>query len=387
MSNFITAFKKGQRGENKGLNMGIPGLNRATNGINRKRIYTIASAPKVGKSTFCDFSFVLSPYLEWLKLTEENGGEEPHPLQWIYYSFEVDRVQKEFKFAAFFMAHDHGIERFDHKGETWDMDSEYLQGRKRDRDDEIILVCDSHKDKLKEIYEKRIIPLFGEYDDNGRQIRPGLIIFIEQKNNPTGIRNDIIKFMLKHGVHITEPYSVVENGQEVIKTKVIGYKPNNPKAMFIIILDHIRKPSRERGFSLKDNIDKMSEYMVEMRNMYELTFVPICHSNRNLADPNRKREAGEWLFITADDIKDSGNLSEDSDYVFTMFNPNDEKFNLDRHFGVQLKDPNGGKIHPDYRSIHLVESRHTKCPVHVQIEMYGGINTFKPLIINLYNSF
>lgn len=376
--NFKSEFEKGQRGQNMGMDTGIRGLNRAINGINMKSIYTIASAPKVGKSTLTDFSFVLSPYLEWMRLIEENGGMIPYPLRIIYYSFEIDRIQKEFKFASFFMYHDYGISEFEYNGITMEMDSQYLQGKKRDGNGDVILLSQDHRDKLMEIYEKRIIPLFGEWDENNIRVQKGIIHFIEEKTNPTGIRNDLIKYLKTIGTESRETYTVNgEHGQEQ-RSKVVGYSFTDPKQKVIVVIDHVRKLARERNFTMKDNIDKMSEYLVELRNRYGVAFVVICHSNRNLADPNRKRESGEFLFITSDDIKDSGNLSEDSDYVITMFNPNDDKFNLNKHFGVQLK--HGTKIlYPKYRSLHLVESRHTECPIHIQIEMFGGVNYLRPL--------
>ena len=51
----------------------------------------------------------------------------------------------------------------------------------------------------------------------------------------------------------------------------------------------------------------------------------------------------------------------------------DEKYKLERHFGVDLASQ------PNYRSIHVVESRYTDCPQHIQTNMYGGINLFTPL--------
>lgn len=48
--NFITEFKKGQEGGNKGISMGeeLHKLSSAINGIQRGRIYGVASPPKVG---------------------------------------------------------------------------------------------------------------------------------------------------------------------------------------------------------------------------------------------------------------------------------------------------------------------------------------------------
>ena len=47
----------------------------------------------------------------------------------------------------------------------------------------------------------------------------------------------------------------------------ISYQPNNPKKIKIVVIDHIRKLKLERGWQLKQTIDKMSEYMVELLHM------------------------------------------------------------------------------------------------------------------------
>ena len=69
----------------------------------------------------------------------------------------------------------------------------------------------------------------------------------------------------------------------------------------------------------------------------------------------------------------TGNLAEESTILMTMFNPNDEKYNLEKHFEHELKD------YPNYRSIHITESRNTPSPMHVFTNMYGGVNYFTPL--------
>lgn len=47
MGNFVEAFLQGQNGGNKGLNCGIPAINQAINGIQRKTIAGFAAPPKV----------------------------------------------------------------------------------------------------------------------------------------------------------------------------------------------------------------------------------------------------------------------------------------------------------------------------------------------------
>ena len=66
--NFVTSLKQGQQGKNKGLSMGdgLRDISSAVNGIQRGMMYGVAAAPKVGKSTFSDYTFVIQPYLSSL---------------------------------------------------------------------------------------------------------------------------------------------------------------------------------------------------------------------------------------------------------------------------------------------------------------------------------
>ena len=160
---------------------------------------------------------------------------------------------------------------------------------------------------------------------------------------------------------------------------LVGYNPNNPKEFIMIIFDTIRKIPRERGFSMKENIDKMIEYSVEIRNLCKYIFIPIIHLNRSMTDVQRMKFMGDMLFPASDDVKDSGNLAEECNYLFTMFNPNDERYNLDSHFSVKIKDSQGNELYPNMRTIHLVESRHCSFPQHFRVEMQGNIKNFKQL--------
>lgn len=371
MSNFQRTFNNGRIGLNFGITTGLKPLDKAINGIQKKTSIGVAAAPKCGKTTFVDFCFLLSPYLYML---ENNRLSD---IEWIYFSLEVDRVSKEFKIAAFFMFYDYNIFDFEYKGKTYLMNKEYLMGKQKhyfeDGTEETMLVSDEHAALIREIFTKRIVPLFGKYDENGNCIQKGKVTIIDVAENPTGMDKFVKRYAESIGRFIKEKYTVVENNKSVIKEKVVGYRPNNPNLRLIIITDHIRKPQRERGFTMKENIDKWLEYTTTIRNRCEFIFINICHSNRGISNIERLRFAKENIFPTADDIKDTGNLAEESTVLMTLFNPNDEKYNLKEHMGVKLED------YPNYRSLHITESRDTESPVHIQLNMYGNVNYFKPL--------
>lgn len=370
--NFVTTYERGKQGKNVGLPTGLVELNKAIDGIQKKAIYAVGAAPKVGKTTFVDQAFVIEPFLflQELKLREP---ENPLQVNWIYFSFEIDRVKKEFKYAAHFFYRDYGITTFTHKGRVYPISPRYLLGRLTDDDDQPIIVKPEHEQMLKEIYRKRIVPMFGEYSIDGKRLKKGAIDFIGDKDNPTGLRNYLLHYAKEHGKFITEKYKTKEGDKTVEKERILGYKSNNPNLVTIIITDHVRKLKRERGYTIKENIDKWIEYQVELRNWCEFTFVDIIHLNRAIASIDRLKYMKDKIYPTGDDFKDTGNLSEDADYILTLFNPRDEKYNLEEHFGIILSN------YPNYRSVHLVESRDTDCPQHLPMQMFGNINLFKSI--------
>jgi hypothetical protein len=305
MSNFITEFKKGQEGGNKGLSMGegLTEVSRAINGVQKAMMIGIAASPKVGKSTLVDYAFIIQPYLQSLK--------DGNLVDWTYFSFEMDRVSKEFDFAIYFIYHDFGYETIKLPegvtvgGKTFIcISSAYLRGRLQDDNDKIVKIDSLILTALKNVYEKRIIPLFGEYSDKGILLKEGLIDFIEQKENPTGLRNKMLDKAKDRGQLIYQEYTdkLGNKGK-----KLVGYVANNPNITHIVVTDTIRKIPRERGFSLKETIDKYLEYTTEIRNLIKFTFIHIVHLNRNMGDVHRMKMLGDMLYPVPEDIKDFKN--------------------------------------------------------------------------------
>lgn len=331
----------------------------------------------MGKSTLADAGFVLGPYLYAI--------EHDINIEWVYFSFEIDRVTKEFDFASFFLYYDHHINKIDLpegvtlKGESYvHVSSDYLRGRMQDDNNNIIKVPEEIIEKLKTVYRNRIVPLFGEFDENGTQLSLGKIIFIDERDNPTGLRSYMFRYAEANGTFLTIPYKDKDGKQ---KHRIVGYKPNDPDKYVVCVTDHLRKLKKERNYSKKEIIDKWIEYQVELRNWCFFTFVDIIHLNRSMADVQRSKYMGDMLYPTADDIKDTGNLSEEANHVLTMFNPNDDKYNLRKHFGKEIKNLKNEILYPDMKTVHLVESRHTWFPQHFRYNMKGNVKSFEMLKI------
>jgi hypothetical protein len=411
--NFKKAFLEGQQAKNKGLPVGkgLEKFGKVIGNVQKRKIYTIGAGPKVGKSTFVDSAFCLGPILYVMKfnksidieiafclekLTEplesderellnkkyEELSQKKIYLDILYFSWEIDRVTKEFDFVVYFLYELYEIEnvilpenkKFDDKNYV-PLSSQFLRGEcLYDNSDEIISVPTDIVSKIKFIYSEYIIPLFGEYDDEGKKVSNGYIYMIEERENPTGVRNRIISYAESRGKF---SYREDKFKDKTVK-RVTGYKYNNPNHFTIIIFDHVRKVLFERGWTqIKQAVDKLSEYEVDLRNLCDFTFVNIVHINRDLASVQRRVLDEDRIYPGPDLLKDTGNLSEDSNYVITMFNPMDDKFNLKKHFGMIIRDTKGNKLYPNLRTIHLVESRNAEAPQHIKVLMYGAIKHFK----------
>ena len=375
--NFLTEFQRGQEGENKGLPMGdgLKNLDAAIGGIQRGRIYGICSAPKVGKSTLVNYAFLYQPYLYMI----QTGV----PVEWIYYSFEIDRISMEFDAATFFLWHDFGVEyirledgqKVRINGQETDIlpfSPDYLKGMVRDTNGNIIRCKPRLIEALNTVYETRIKKIFGDYNEAGELQQKGVVFFRENRDNPTGIYRELISYAEARGQILHQEYGT--------SRRMVGYIPNNSKLTTIIIMDHIRKLLPERDFTVKQIADKMMEYFVELRNMFNFTIVPIVHTNRTLSDTDTMKFFKDNLYPTSESVKDTGNISEDANYLITMFNPNDERYNLQSHFGMPLRDTNGNKLYPNLRTLHLVESRHCPYPQHFRVDMLGNLKTFKQIV-------
>ncbi len=407
--NFKTVFARGQRGLNKGLPMfskgafALKSLSNALHGLLKARIYAVGAAPKVGKTTLVDVAFVISPclyVLEHNKKIEEKIRQTPESeidtlaqleseklyLEIIYYSFEIDRVTKEFDFITHFLSTDFGITTVNlPQGHTFEgekvlpLSASYLKGELMyDDTEEIIRVPEELIEKIKVIYKNRIVPILGEYDEKGNKLSKGIVYFKSAKDNPTGIRNALIEYAKTRGEILYEHFKV---GEQTFK-RVVGYRPNNTKLLTLIIADHVRKLSPERGFKTKETVDKYSDYSVEFRDLYGFSFVHICHINRSISDVGRRALDDDKIYPTSDDFKDTGNLAEDANYVLTMFDPTDDKYNLSKHFGRIIRRNNKSLLYPNMRTIHLVASRNTVAPQHFIVGMNGALKTFDKLNFN-----
>jgi len=348
MSVFMKKVEEGMQGLNSGLSSGLERLDSVTNGIQKESIEVWGGRPKSNKTTLIDYRYILSVY--------EKGVRN---IKWIYFSYEISIDQKIAKFVAYFMKKKYNV----------NCSSSYILSKGH------TILTAEHKTMVDNIYSNEIKELFGEFDDYGRQTKKGLIEFIEQRENPTGIRNYLLAYAESKGKFIVEEYKIKTAGQEVKKKKLIGYRADDESFHTVILVDHVGKIPTERGFSKKEVIDKLSEYAVELRNFCKWTFVFVSQFNRGLGSVERMKFSGNDLEPTIEDFKDTGNLAEDANIVFGIFNPSE----YNHLAGTVYNGFDLNLLGKSFRSIKVILSRDTISNLSLGVAVNGGNNAVKEL--------
>ena len=368
---FYEILRQANEGMFVGLSTSLPVLDEKIGGLGRKMLIPVIADSKVGKSSLVDAALVIEPYLD--SITKDVLFTVD------YFSYEMDLVTKMYKFVAYFFMRDFKIMSFEHKGKRLKISESYLLGKMIDEEGEAIKIKEEHFPIISEIYETRILPMFGEYDISGKLIKRGCIRFHMDRQTPTAMMQTVYNSAKALG-------SFYEDGMRVSPTNVIDgntkyfYDPHEPTSIHVVVTDHTRKVSKEDGKSLKQTMDDWGDWMVKLRNQLGFSFVPICHTNRDMINIHNIVHRKAYLYPTGDDSKDSGNFVEDCNVLISLFNPFEPKYNITTHFGVPMIGqtcPIPEEIRPMYRTMHIVANRSGEAPVHTAMLVNGANSTVR----------
>ena len=132
--------------------------------------------------------------------------------------------------------------------------------------------------------------------------------------NPTGIFSECKKFAEDNGKVYTKKQKV---RGEFGETKEIDafdyYEPNDPNEYRLIVIDHVSLLHTERDYTLKQAIDKLSEYCVILRNRYK--FSPVVIQQQALAGESLDAFKEGKLRPTIANLSDSKYVARDQPYI------------------------------------------------------------------------
>ena len=92
--------------------------------------------------------------------------------------------------------------------------------------------------------------------------------------NPTGIWKDLKAYVDECGQSYYKDITIKDEFSNEKTVKQFDYfAPNNPNEYVFIIIDHVSLVECERGMDLRTSINKLSEYLIILRNRYK--FIPV----------------------------------------------------------------------------------------------------------------
>ena len=147
------------------------------------------------------------------------------------------------------------------------------------------------------------------------------VLFPEESGNPTGIYKYCVKYAKEHGTVYTKPGEFKDElGKTYEKPVFDRYEQDNPNEYRLIIIDTINLIDTEKGMTLKQSMDKLSEYCAKyLRNKYHYSPV-IIQQQAFESEGNEALKLGRVRPSVAG-LGDSKYTSRDSNVVLGLFSP------------------------------------------------------------------
>lgn len=258
-------------------------------GIEQSCYYTITSFTKGGKSQFTSYTFIYKPLLFCYFANSDIK------LKILYFPLEETPERIMQRFISWLL--------FDFSKGKIRVSPRDLRSTKGAVSQEVldIIASDEIQDILKYFEE--------------------CVLFPEESGNPTGIYKYCVKYAKEHGTVYTKPGEFKDElGKTYEKPVFDRYEQDNPNEYRLIIIDTINLIDTEKGMTLKQSMDKLSEYCAKyLRNKYHYSPV-IIQQQAFESEGNEALKLGRVRPSVAG-LGDSKYTSRDSNVVLGLFSP------------------------------------------------------------------
>lgn len=334
-SSALKEIDEGRKGLNAGLDMGFSRFVEYVPGLQKRTLYVVGGETGSGKSAFGLNSFVYSPYDHW-----KSGTSDVTDFKVFYWTLEMHPSVVITKAICRRIYLDHGIL----------VDVNYVLSRGKNRiNDEVYRLVLSYAKYFEELEDK--------------------ITFIEG-GNPTGVYNTLEKYMASIGtVHKVPTLIKRADGSESTVPLFHSYTPHG-NIQVVGVVDHVALMKREREFNKKANIDKMSDYAIELRNRYGLSIAFIQQLNRDMSTADRFKQGRVEPQLS--DFKETSDTTDAADVVLALFSP--KRYEMEQHRGFDIR-----RLGDRYRYLKLLKSRDGAADMGIGVEYVGEIGLFREL--------
>jgi hypothetical protein len=278
-------------------------------GIEQSCYYTITSFTKGGKSQFTSYTFIYKP-LMFCYFTKADID-----IKILYFPLEEtpDRIMQRFISWLLF---------------------DFSKGKIRVSPRELRSTTSLLSEEVLDIINSEEIQDILEYFEEH-------VIFPEEAANPTGIYKYCKNYAEEHGT----VYTKIGQYKDVFDR----YEQDNPNEYRLVIVDTINLIDTERGMTLKQSMDKLSEYCAKyLRNRYN--YSPIIIQQQAFDQEGNEAFRIGRVRPSVAGLGDSKYTSRDSNVVLGLFSP--FRFALKEYEGYDIS-----KFKDNIRFLEMIVNR------------------------------
>ncbi len=184
-------------------------------------------------------------------------------------------------------------------------------------------VDESILDRLRQQDIQQILEFFEEH-----------IVFPTEAPNPTGIYKYCKQYAEDHGTTYTRKVTIKDELGQPQEIEVFDhYEQDNPNEYRFIVIDTINLIDTERGMTLKQSIDKLSEYLAKyLRNRYH--YSPIVIQQQAFESEGNDAFKLGRVRPSAVGLGDSKYTSRDANVTLGLFSP--YRFGITEYLGYDI---------------------------------------------------
>lgn len=289
-------------------------------GTEKGKFVVVTASQKIGKSKFCDFTYVYETIFFCMEHPEVK-------VKILYFCLEETAMKKLIDFQC------HLLYRLD----NIIISPTDLKSTDKDKPvpEHILNLLETEK------YQKYIRKL------------EETVEFIVDERNPTGINKKIREYALNHGhlnfktIKVRDPDLNKEIERQVIDS-LNPYTPDDPEEYVISIIDNANNLSPESGLNKMQTIEKMAKYCITLRDQLNITTVLVQHQAQ--AQEGIENFKLGKLKPSSDGLADCKTTTRDINQVIGLYSP--FKYGIENYEGYDIM-----KFRNHIRFMEIIEDR------------------------------
>lgn len=308
-------------------------------GIMQKTYYLITANSKAGKTQITDYMFLYHPY-NFIKSNPNSNIK----IKIFYFSLEMDL---ESKITA-------GISKHIYENDKLVVPVNQILSMNR-------------KNRLTDDVYQKILSAekyFEELQD--------YLVISDAQQNPTGIYKQMYKYAMDNGKIITKTINIKDpdTGNESTREIFDYYIPNNPDEYVIILTDHLAELTTESGKDIKGTMEKHSDYMRILRNMFG--YIPVDVQQQAAAQESLDKFKANKLEPSIEGLGETKLTARKANVILGLFSPAIHEIPKYRGYNIE-------KLLDNYRNLSIIRQRNGISGVNVGLYFNGACNYFKEL--------